>query len=1034
MQFIQRASRHTGLGSSARSAWRQTQRGTASSSGASAANEFVHAASPAVPSGMVFAASTAATSDFDTVEIEKPATDYRVYRAARLPNNMRVMVVSDERCDRAASALSVRVGSIFDPPQIPGLAHFCEHMLFLGNEKYPKENEYNEYLSEHGGGSNAYTAETVTNYFFSVRPEALDGALDRFAQFFMAPLFTESATQRELNAVDSEHSKNVQQDGWRNSQLLRSLVQPGHPLNHFITGNSETLRDAPEKQGIDVRAALLDFHDRYYSANLMTLVIVGRESPEELLALAHRHFAAVADRAAVVAKDAEIAQGIEPFPPDRRGRLIRVVPINDVRSASFQFVLPGQRPHWRSKPTLFMSHLLGHEGEGSLLTALKVRGLATELSAGTALDEAGVSLFMVTVVLTEAGEANIAEVGELIFAFIQLMREHGPDAQLWEEMRRLSEIGFYFRSVSDSLSTASGLAQTLQEHEPEFALSAEARLWDYEPQLIVELVSQLTCDNLRLVLSSKAQAELCDQQERWYGTRFADESLGATMRERWSAPKPAEDLRMPSPNPFVPEDLQLRPAEVDGVPPFPEQLPLGFHVGDTPADRVATAFFRKDEAYGLPKAGLAVNVYSPFTAEGVEQRELTELWCLAVREELNEFAYDAQIAGLTYSLVATSSGVSLSFFGYNDKMLELISSVAQKMARLSEVSEHTYTVVKTVLERDLTNAAARSQPYQQAFREEACMVQSPAHTLEERLAALRSVDRASLNGVNRRVFDACHLECLVQGNLTTDEARGIVQSILESLAVARPLERLPPVGTAALSPGWTLMKREGSNPEERNGAVVVSVQIADDSLMCRCLTQLTAKIVSQRFFDELRTKQQLGYIVSASAFRDRGCFVGLRLIVQSEQQPDFVLGQMRAWTDDEWTFLESGLGDAEFLKYRAALVSQIRERPKSLQEEFERHWAEVSSRSFAFSAREEMAVCIESLALQELQQFVSEKIRSAPAVGVLVAGKEHQMDLTVSAERHFSPDDVAQFRREAVWRHKNADIHVPSQSTPPSRL
>ncbi|CAE8672414.1 unnamed protein product [Polarella glacialis] len=250
------------------------------------------------------------------------------------------MVISDTKCDRAAAALSVKVGSIFDPKEIPGLAHFCEHMLFLGTEKYPNEGDYNEYLAKNGGSSNAYTAETVTNYFFGVKPEAGNVA---------------SISSKALDAVCSCEHVSL-------SMLLRNSANPEHPLHHFMTGNSETLRDRPEKLGIDVRAALLDFHQRYYSANLMRLVIVGREEPEELLAMAMERFAPVVDSGATVPEDAEIGGGVQAFPLEKLARTVYVVPVNDVRSASFQFLLPGQRKLWRSKPTTYLAHLLGHEG------------------------------------------------------------------------------------------------------------------------------------------------------------------------------------------------------------------------------------------------------------------------------------------------------------------------------------------------------------------------------------------------------------------------------------------------------------------------------------------------------------------------------------------------------------------------------------------------------------------------------------------------------------------------------------------------
>lgn len=108
------------------------------------------------------------------------------------------------------------------------------------------------------------------------------GALDRFAQFFIEPLFLASTLDRELRAVDSENKKNLQSDVWRLSQLGKSLSNPKHPYHHFSTGNLQTLRDEPEKRGIEVRQKFMEFYERHYSANRMKLVVLGRESLDEL--------------------------------------------------------------------------------------------------------------------------------------------------------------------------------------------------------------------------------------------------------------------------------------------------------------------------------------------------------------------------------------------------------------------------------------------------------------------------------------------------------------------------------------------------------------------------------------------------------------------------------------------------------------------------------------------------------------------------------------------------------------------------------
>lgn len=196
----------------------------------------------------------------DHGEIVKPTVDDRLYRLITLPNGLDVLLISDPTTDKASAALDVNVGHLCDPETVPGLAHFCEHLLFMGTEKYPVENEYSVFLSEHGGSSNAFTGAENTNYYFDVASGDLYGALDRFAQFFIAPLFNASGTEREMNAVDSEHKKNIQVDTWRLYQLEKDLSNPAHPYIKFGTGDINTLKHAPEANGVDIRKVLLDFH------------------------------------------------------------------------------------------------------------------------------------------------------------------------------------------------------------------------------------------------------------------------------------------------------------------------------------------------------------------------------------------------------------------------------------------------------------------------------------------------------------------------------------------------------------------------------------------------------------------------------------------------------------------------------------------------------------------------------------------------------------------------------------------------------
>uniref|UniRef100_A0A915L512 Peptidase M16 N-terminal domain-containing protein n=1 Tax=Romanomermis culicivorax TaxID=13658 RepID=A0A915L512_ROMCU len=216
-------------------------------------------------------------------DVVKSPEDKRLYRGYELANELLVLLISDPLTDKSAASLDVNVGYMCDPVKLPGLAHFCEHMLFMGTKKYPVENDYDNYLSNHGGSSNAYTTAEHTNFFFEVGPDHLDGAIDRFAQFFISPLFEKDAVEREVMAVDSEFQNYIQDDDDRLLQLERTLAKELHPFRKFDCGNRATLFENPRaKHNLDPLEELIKFYNQFYSSNLMRAVIIGKETLDQL--------------------------------------------------------------------------------------------------------------------------------------------------------------------------------------------------------------------------------------------------------------------------------------------------------------------------------------------------------------------------------------------------------------------------------------------------------------------------------------------------------------------------------------------------------------------------------------------------------------------------------------------------------------------------------------------------------------------------------------------------------------------------------
>lgn len=168
-----------------------------------------------------------------------------------------------------------------------------------------------------------------TTFQFDVLAEHGERALDIFSNFFVDPLFTKSCTQREVNAVDSENSKNLISDGRRRWQILKSLADDKHHFSKFSTGNRITLpacvdegnadsndnekkdmkhpledilKDISNDGNLDedlaelVRATLLAFHVRHYRPHNMTAVMIGPQTLDELEEWALPRFGLIPDR------------------------------------------------------------------------------------------------------------------------------------------------------------------------------------------------------------------------------------------------------------------------------------------------------------------------------------------------------------------------------------------------------------------------------------------------------------------------------------------------------------------------------------------------------------------------------------------------------------------------------------------------------------------------------------------------------------------------------------------------------------------
>ena len=828
------------------------------------------------------------------------------------------------------------------------------------------ENAYSQYLTSHSGYSNAYTASTETNYFFEISastdpsngPEStvdgdvgssvngssqspLYGALDRFSQFFISPLFLSETLDRELRAVDSENKKNLQSDNWRLSQLDKSLSNPRHPYHQFSTGNLQTLRDEPRKRGLDIRSEFIKFHDKYYSANRMKLVVLGKEPLDELESWVSELFAEV--------KNKDLPQNRwdheQPYSTDDLLKQISAKPVMDSRTLDIMFTYQDEDHLYKSHPSRYVSHLIGHEGPGSILAYIKSKGWANRLSAGPMTVCPGSGLFNISIGLTTHGFAQYQEVVKAVFQYIAVMKQAGPQEWIVDEVKEMNQVDFRFKQKSPASKFTSRVSSTMQKPLPrEWLLSGERIIREYDHDEIAKAMSYFTAENYRLTVVSQEFSSDLNKKEKWYGTDYCVEDVSedlehATRRALTSnrADIPSE-LHLPHKNEFIPSNLTVEKKEVNEPSKAPKLIRN---------DEAVRLWWKKDDRFWVPKGTIMIILRSPSAAVTPENSVKANLYCMLVKDALNEYSYDAEIAGLEYDLTDIPRGLHVQISGYNEKMPVLLEKVLTCMRDINITPER-FQIVKERLLRGY-----RNWDYQQPFHQVGDFTRwlnNPKGWINEHyLAELPHISVEDVASFYPQLLKQIHMEVLVHGNLYKEDALRMTK-LLETTLKPRPLPRtlwqarrnlLLPLGS-----DFTYRRNLG-DPANVNNCIEYYLYVGEASeKRLRAQILLLDQLGDELGFDQLRTKEQLGYIVftGARAFATTG---GYRVVIQSERSPEYLEERINAFLMTFHEKLEE-MSQSEFEGHKRSIINKRLEKLKNLNQEGNRFYSHISNEYYHF--------------------------------------------------------------------------------------
>jgi len=888
----------------------------------------------------------------------KSEVDKKQYRSLVLENGLTVLLISDPEADQAAAALDVHVGSGSDPDNWDGLAHFLEHMLFLGTKKYPQAGEYQRFIKNNGGSNNAYTAFDHTNYFFSIKADKLLPALDRFSRFFIDPTFDATYVDRERSVVHSEYQARRKNESRRIWDAGKKLINPSHPASGFSVGSKYTLRD---RESASAREKLIAFYEQYYSSNIMALAVLGAQSPDQLEAWVVERFSQIPN------KNIEVPVFDRPYlNAELLPARINILPEKDHNNLGFQFPIPSTKKEYRSKPIHYIANLLGHEGEGSLLARLKQRGWADGLSAGVGFMDDINGTVSLSIQLTEEGLRHVERIGELLFQTIALVESSGIEAWRYEEEHRLAEMSFQFAQESAAGRLVRSLAAGLHDYPAIEVLRGPYLMERFDAKRITELLSYLRPDNVNISVVSKT-AET-DSRTELYDVAYSIRPIDDKTIDQWTLSregktKADQNLFLPASNPFIPQRLTAQ--HLEHVNPIP--------VLQKGQDRLPV-WYRADTDFKTPRASFYFNIMSPFANQSPRSLVLTEIFVRLVNDQLNKTVYPAYLAGLEYSLYRHGRGISVKINGFEDQQSALLKTIVEAILH-PQYDDEKLQLIKSELVRKWKNVV-KDSPSNRTINEIYRLVMDPFWTEEERLAVIDGILIEDLKNHVEAFFKQVELNVLSHGDVTLEKTA-------ERAALLKPLflesEIIP--GIAAQPEPRTLSLKtpylRTIEVDHSDSAFSVYFQGGDDTVAERAGMLLLGQLIESPYYHNLRTTHRVGYLVYASPLTILE-LPGLLLSAQSPTHSPYEINQliMRFLSDFDKMLAEMDKADYEQIKQ--GLINSILKKDNKLSDRSARYWREIDREQWQFNSREALAEQISNLKLENMRSYFQETLVETP--------------------------------------------------------
>jgi insulysin len=396
------------------------------------------------------------------------------------------------------------------------------------------------------------------------------------------------------------------------------------------------------------------------------------------------------------------------------------------------------------------------------------------------------------------------------------------------------------------------------------------------------------------------------QTEEWYGTQYERIPIDDALWNQWRQANHSDypDLTLPQVNDMIATEFELVSESTDATT-SPKEEPICI----LKTDPILRLWYKPDNVFQMPKVNLLFHFASGDVLASPEAVVMTQLFAELVTDACNEYTYLASMAGLHCEIGLSPTGLELHVTGYHHKADVLVERIVDTCLSITSTTE-TNTVdaevfgrIVSKMEQQYQSFLVGAQPYQHAIYGADLCLEDIQFTVSEKLAVLKRVTSTEVLQFATRFWKHCQLEGLVHGNVTAHDATTVLEMIWNKLGRSRD-ERNTHSSVdrrvVQLQPATSYLYRFAEfNDANTNSVLQIVLQMGETATMAlkdNATLAFLHHLIKEPAFNQLRTEEQLGYIVHTSIKTSGDTVKGLLFLVQSDSHdPIHVEGRVEAF-------------------------------------------------------------------------------------------------------------------------------------------